>query len=201
MKRSKSKGKNIYYISFITIILIGSFVVSLYVAGIVIFLDFCGFIPKSEKIYSISVGIQSYGGLAKNITLILPAVIYNGEVLRISNAEIVEINSKLYYKIQIENLSYKYDHFSFECLNKKKLKNKNVDVSSSNVYIYFENAEKLKVDYAVYVAEIGREGYPISLLSFTINKNDSGKWISVLPSVVIATPTITAIEDNKNDLR
>jgi hypothetical protein len=179
MERVKSKGRNIYLYLFIIIILIGLFVIGLYIAGIVIFLDFYGFIPKSGEIYSISIGIQSYGGLAENITLILPAVICDGEVLQLSNAEIVEINGKPYYKIQIENLSYKYDHFSFECLNKKKLKNKNVNVSSSNIYVYFENAEKLRVDYAVYVAEVGREGYLINLLSFTINKNDSGKWISV----------------------
>lgn len=180
MKKSKSKGKNIYYISFIIIILIGLFVVGLCISGVVIFLDFYGFIPKSGKIDSISIGIQSYGGLAKNITLILPAVTYNEEVLRVYNAEIVEINGKPYYKIQIKNLSYKYDHFSFECSNKKTLKeDKNINISSSNVYAYFENAEKLKVDYAVYVAKMGREGYLISLLSFTIDKNDSKKWISV----------------------
>ena len=94
------------YILFALIILIGSFIVGLFMVGIVIFLDFYGFIPKSGKIYSIDVNIQSYDGLAKNIILILPAVICDGEVLQLSNAEIVEIDGKLYYKIQIENLSY-----------------------------------------------------------------------------------------------
>ena len=180
MKKAKSKGKNVTYIFLTFIILIGLFIAGLFMAGVVIFLDFYGFIPKSGKVYSISVGIQSYGGLAENITLILPVVICNGEVLQVSNAEIVKINDKLYYRIQIENLSWKYDHFSFECLNKKKLKN--VHVSNNNVYVYFENAEKLKVDYAVYIAEMGREGYLIHLLSFTVNKNDSEKWIIVQPS-------------------
>ena len=148
-------------------------------AGIVIFSDFCGFISKSGKIYSIDVSIQSYDGLAKNITLILPAVICNGEVLQLSNAEIVEINGELYYKIQIANLSYKYDHLSFECLNKKRPKD--VHVSNNNVYVYFENAEKLKVDCAVYVAQMGREGYLLNLLLLYIyiNKSDCGKWIPI----------------------
>ena len=144
---------------------------------IVIFLDFYDFISKSGKIYSIDVSIQSYDGLAKNITLILPVVIYDGEVLQLSNAEIVKVNGKLYYKIQIENLSYKYNHFSFECLNKKKFKS--VNVSNDKVHVYFENAKKLRVDYAVCVAQIGRESYFINLLSFTVNKSDNGKWISI----------------------
>ena len=101
-------GSRNNYIPFVLIILIGLFILGLFMAGVVIFLDFYGFIPKSGEIYSISIGIQSYGGLAKNVTLILPVIVCDSEVLKPSNVEIVKINDKLYYKIQIENLSYKY---------------------------------------------------------------------------------------------
>jgi len=60
-------------------------------AGVVIFLDFYGFISKSGKVYSISVGIQSYGGLAENITLLkmfTSAIIMSTYILKMQRIKV-----------------------------------------------------------------------------------------------------------------
>jgi len=169
------KGES--YIPLALITLIGSFIVGLRIAGVVIFLDFYGFIPKSQEVYGVGVGVKSYGGLAKNITLILPAVICDRKVLQISNAKTIKIDGKFYYKVWIEKPNHRNDYFYFECLNKRR--SKDVRVSDDKVCVYFENAEKLKVTYSVYIAEIGRESSLVHLLSFIANKNDCGKWRNV----------------------